>query len=387
MNYGIIALAPNNWRGQWVNRQQLFSRIGLRVPVVYSNGAWFSWDRVEPEWRQSPRFRGFRYVDNVWVDDRPRWPVRWRRMPIVDSAVLNYYSTRLRNKLASCGVEQSITYVFHPFFLEYAKRLKSDYLVYHAYDLFDHQPGWNSELDEAERWLLEHADIVITPSQALADALAEKVARPIRVLLNAADVPEFLQAANDPGLEPPDLAVIPRPRIGYVGSLHPQIDYGLIRQLAIEKPEYHWVLVGPRQREKDLTSDPDWTACLKLANIHMLGEKTRQEVPKYTAQMDVNVMIYRDSDASWTKVAYPLKVHEYLASGRPVVSMDLPMLRPLDNVIRFAKGKGEWLNALEEAIHGGGRSTASLRQSMAQGHSWDNRVDCLASWLNELTEK
>ena len=294
------------------------------------------------------------------------------------------HARRLRRQLAAADAYRRIAYMCHPIFLPYLEHLDAERVVYHAYDLFDCQPGWTAKLEAAERELLRRADLVLAPSQALADELAKKVDRPIHVLLNAADVPAFLAAARAPAADPTDLAAIARPRIGYVGSLHPQVDYQLLRAVAEQRPSYHWVLVGPRLRQEDYVGDPDFQALLGMSNVHMLGAKDHDEIPAYTVNMDVNVMIYRSTETSWTRVAYPLKLHEYLASGRPIVTMDLPMLRPLSHVIRFARGVDEWLAALDEAVHSGGTGTPALRQSAAAGHSWDARTGELEACLLQI---
>ena len=385
-DFGLIALAPNDWHGQWVNRQQLLSRLGGHLPVVYSTGGYFVWDRRRDAWRKAPLRGRFERNDSVWVDHPSRWLMRWPRVAGWDNRILARQAQRWRRKLAASGARRICAYVFHPAFLPYVRHLGAERIVYHAYDLFSHQPDWNEQLAAAEDALLETADLVIVPSDALAEELNAKCARPIRVLLNAADVPSFVAAAANGAPEPKDLEAIPRPRVGYLGSLHPQIDYRLLRALAERRPGHQWVLVGPRQREVDLLQDADFVACTTLSNVHMLGAKDKSEIAAYTAAMDVNVMIYRSTSGSWTKVAYPLKVHEYLGAGRPVVSMDLPMLRPLEKVIRFASDVDDWLTALDDAIAGRGTGSKETRQASARGHDWESRAKLLDQWLVELMD-
>jgi glycosyltransferase involved in cell wall biosynthesis len=381
---GIIAVAPNDWRGQWVNRQQLLSRLGVRWPIVYSNGTWMSWDRGSDEWRHAHWRGAFTRDNGVWLDEPPRGLLRWPRVPALDRVAIEVQALRWRRQLARAGAKRRIGYVCHPAFVPYVDAMSADWIVYHAYDLFDHQPGWTDVLDSAERALLRRADLVLAPSQALADELMRRADRSVEVLLNAADVPRFLAAARSRLAPPPDLAAIPAPRVGYLGSLHPQIDWALIRTLAASRPSYQWVLIGPRQRERDLLANPDFVDLSRLPNVHLLGGKDHDAIADYTVHMDVNVMIYRSGDDSWTKVAYPLKLHEYLASGRPIVSMELPMLRSLSNVIRFARDPQDWLAALDDAIVRGGVGTETSRQAAAAAHSWDARVAQLESRLETM---
>ena len=64
----IIALAPNAWHGQWVNRQQLLSRLGAQHSVLYSTGAWSVWDRDSAAWRSAAVLGGVTQSDRVSVE-------------------------------------------------------------------------------------------------------------------------------------------------------------------------------------------------------------------------------------------------------------------------------------------------------------------------------
>src|SRR5687767_12909415 len=88
LRYSILALTPNDWDSQWVNRQQLLSRIGVHHVVLYSTGGWFVWDRNSEEWSKAPLRARIRACDNVWVDESPRYLMRWPRFPLLDRAVM-----------------------------------------------------------------------------------------------------------------------------------------------------------------------------------------------------------------------------------------------------------------------------------------------------------
>jgi hypothetical protein len=100
--------------------------------------------------------------------------------------------------------------------------------------------------------------------------------------------------------------------------------------------------------------------------------------------MDVNVMCYRVDDRVWTEGIYPLKLHEYLAAGRPVVSADLPSVRPFGRVVQIASGVAEWQAALASALEGGGAGSIEERQALARANTWDRRVCELERWLIEM---
>jgi glycosyltransferase involved in cell wall biosynthesis len=272
-------------------------------------------------------------------------------------------------------------------FFPYVDKIRADYLIYHVYDLYDHAPGWNDNFERDERALIRRADLVIAASEQMAERLHAKVRREVHVLPNGADVAAFDKTLNSCASLPTDLRAIPRPRLGYVGSLHPQVDYGLVADLARRQPDWHFVFVGHAVSHTDPRADAERATCAALANVHFLGGKPVHEVPQYMVNMDVNLMCYRLSEGTWIKAGYPLKLHEYLAAGRPIVSVDMPTVRPFSEVIQLATGVDDWQQAIECAVLTGGRGSPESRRAIAAQNSWDKRVRTLELWLNEMTTK
>lgn len=378
----LVALSPNDWDGQWVNRQQLLSRLAGQHRVVYSNGALAVWERGSKAWKRAHWLGRFDSRDGVELDRPARLAPRWPAQPWWDESALRLHAARLRRRCeASLPI---VAYLCHPSFLAYADLLRPDYVVYHCYDLFENQPGWNAELDAAERALLRRADLVFAPTAMLAEHLQAKAPCAARALPNAADV-RAIEAARVQGVAmPDDLAAIPAPRIGYVGSIHPQLDYALLAALAARHRDWHFVLIGPEQKTDLLHAGPAFQACAGSSNVHLLGSRHRSLVPAYLLHMDANVMFYSTAADSWTRVAYPLKLHEYLACGRPVVSVPLPMINEFAALIRFVDGVDAWDAALCAALAEDDDALRRQRRAAAAQHSWEARTEVLAGWLAEL---
>lgn len=382
--FRLLVLAPNPWDGQWVNRQQLFSRIGRQRPVLYSMGGWFVWNRGSSDWQQASWRGSVSQAHNVWVDHAPKLLSRMPRFPALDRLALRLQARRWRKLLSRQGDAPLVAYVFHPTFAPYLPYLGAARLVYHVYDMYDHMPGWNATLEAHERALIQRADVVVAASEAMAEGLRRKGAREVRVLPNGADVEGFGAAADDPRSEPADLRDIPHPRLGWVGSLHPEVDYAMIAEIARRRPDWHFVLVGDPSQQVNARADADRALCRTRPNVHFLGGRPIQTIPGYVAHMDVNLMCYRLADDMWIKAIYPLKLHEYLAVGHPVVSADIPSVRPFADVVRIADGIDDWQAAIEQALAGQGQGTPALRREVAGRNGWNSRVRTLTGWLSDL---
>jgi glycosyltransferase involved in cell wall biosynthesis len=109
-------------------------------------------------------------------------------------------------------------------------------------------------------------------------------------------------------------------------------------------------------------------------NVYFLGGKATEELGAYPQHFDVCIMPYKMDD--YTKYIYPLKMHEYLASGRPVVSSPIRSVEAFHNVIGTAASVEEWSRAIDHALSPTENSQArrEQRQSIAREHDWDTLV-------------
>jgi hypothetical protein len=90
----------------------------------------------------------------------------------------------------------------------------------------------------------------------------------------------------------------------------------------------------------------------------------------------------------YTRYIYPLKLHEYLAGGRPVVGTRLPSLEPFGDVISLADTAADWLASIEELLQplANDAQHRAARQSVAKAHDWDVLVEGIATALLSLID-
>lgn len=377
----IIALAPNDWDGMWMNRQQLLSRIGKSYPVLYSTGGRSTWDR-EP-WSSGAGGPLGKFVNRggVTVDHAPSLLHRVPGAPLVDRIVTGLITSRWRRHMRRRGSGPLAAYLFHPSFESFVEPLGPDYLIYHAYDLFNHDPSWNDALERRQERLLRSAHLIIGSSAVIAEALRSAGSRPVFTVPNGVDFASFAGASRH-GREPQDIAGIPHPRIGHIGRLNAKVDIELIVALARANPQWHFVLVGPLvdlgPRDAAL-----YVQSREIANVHLLGMKSLDELPHYMHALDVGLLAYR-SRGLWTAGIYPLKLHEYLACGLPIVSTDIPAVRQFSEVVRIAVDVHDWSDAIRAALEDNGADKRARRVEIARENSWDNRAELVCGLLRRL---
>lgn len=373
-----------------MNRQQLLSRLAARGwPITYSTGALTVWERGTDDWNEAPWLGSHETIDGVRVDRPGKSQARWPRMRLWDEwAVKRHAATLLRQ--AGRDRSNAITYIFHPSFQPYVDALRCRWVVYHAYDAYALAPGWSDELARMEAKLVARADLVIASTEMILARLDGAKTRGSLVITNGADAAAFAAGTELPC--PPDLARIPQPRIAHIGRLNRKIDFRVIAETARRRPHWNWVLVGPVPEEGPGNPESDdriadaYRACRKLPNVHFLGAKPHTRLPAYAGHMDVNALCYRRDEGWWT-AGSPLKLHEYLASGKPVVSVEMDAVREFAHVISIASDIDGWIAAIERSLAGQVNATLRKRREIAFANSWDIRVDRLERALRELTSK
>jgi glycosyltransferase involved in cell wall biosynthesis len=195
---------------------------------------------------------------------------------------------------------------------------------------------------------------------------------------NTVHVPNGVEygAYATPQPEPADIRDIPHPRIGYTGMIKLQMDFPLLIALARHHSRWSFVFVGPLH---NVTGQESLVAELAgLPNVHMIGERRVADLPAYVQHFDACILCYVVND--YTKFIYPLKLHEYLASGRPVVGSPIRTLQDFKHVITLASGPDEWSRALSAALEPPAQSaeSARARQEVAREFDWGKHAAVVA---------
>ncbi len=109
-----------------------------------------------------------------------------------------------------------------------------------------------------------------------------------------------------------------------------------------------------------------------LPNSHLLGMKALNELPGYLKAMDVCLMPYRLNDA--TRSIYPLKLHEYMATGKPVVATAIPAVDGFRNLMYVAADENQFVEQVALALEEKDPDLVLRRQACAREHNWEAHV-------------
>ena len=207
--------------------------------------------------------------------------------------------------------------------------------------------------------LARRADCVVVSSVANREAFSRL--NPRCVLFENAVDPRFIR----PPSELPCRRSGARPRLGYVGWITERTDVELLTLLARERPQYDVVLAGP---DKVGSLQP----LLALPNVQWLGMVPQEQVADLIATFDVCLMPHRDT--AYSRSMSPLKLYQYLGSGRPIVSTEVAGVDRWRHLISVVATPAAFVAAVDEALKSDSLQCAGERIEAASSETWDRRV-------------
>lgn len=219
-----------------------------------------------------------------------------------------------------------------------------------------------------ENEIIRKADLVLCTSQQLT-RMKSAFSNHVHFHPNAADFDLFNQAAQDKFSRPADMDFGNKKIIGFAGSIEYRTDFNLLKKIALHHHDKILLLIGPVQGTEHVEAGID-----KLPNVIFAGARKIENLPAYVQYFDCAIIPYKKNVL--TASIYPLKINEYLAAGKPVVttafSEDILSFAPHAYV---AKTDEEFLTAIDEVISSNDIHKKTMRVKAASSNSWAKRVE------------
>lgn len=174
----------------------------------------------------------------------------------------------------------------------------------------------------------------------------------------------------------PELQSIPHPIVGYTGSLTTRrLDISLLYNIAIFRPEWSIVLVGPQDDQFKKSHLHD------LKNIHFIPTQPVDRLPSFIKGFDVaiNPQVV-NVITSWN---YPLKIDEYLALGKPAVATRTPFMDYFGSWVKLASTAEEYVYQIERALAEDSAELHEQRITYAATHTWERFVEKIYEHIQE----
>lgn len=285
-------------------------------------------------------------------------------------------SAQIGRLARSRGLTKPILWIAIPTAAEMIGTLDEAAVVYQVSDKYDANTMDHATDPALIRRLHEHAidaaDLVFYSGRKLFNEATRGCERSY-LLEQGVDYEHWRRVGDGAVSVAPEVANIPRPRLGYFGAIEPWlVDQELIKRAARERPEWQWIFIGNKSRGLEIED---------LPNTHFLPPVPYAELPAFAAGFDVCVLPW-ETEQSFTSYGSAIKVREYLATGKPVVIAPLPEYESMGNVLRIARTRDDFLRLVAEALSESDVELRRKRQAAVASGTWEAR----AEHVSELIE-
>lgn len=311
-------------------------------------------------------------------------PVFLNLRKMADGLAAKKLDRLLRQRYGSSWREHTLLYISSWSYTQtnFIKALCPKHLLYHilddsfAFPLIKDYPRVLAENKLFYRYMMANSSVIIAVSHDLARKYAALYNRPVHVVKNGVDVEHFRgKAINSPV---PEMVEIPQPVLMYTGSINSWVDLPLLIRLADARSGYSLVLIG--HYYEGTVNAGQWQELLSKPNVYWLKSKPYELLPNFIHY--ASALLLPRTEAEHSRASDPLKLYEYLSTGKPVVSTALPAVEDFREFVYVSKNQADFAAMADVALKGHDPASARRQAAMMDKHSWTARVNEMADILS-----
>jgi glycosyltransferase involved in cell wall biosynthesis len=386
-NKNIVFFGPSDWwsmnpsSGTHIARKLSKTNILLYVNPISTDlsgtlkntgvsGKFFS-----KVWRKLKSFsKSMKQVDaNLYVFSPVFIPIQGSGFwDALNNALIRF---QLKRKMSSLKIKKSLLWVENMRSVDFARTMKWDVVLYHASDIFveDRYTRNKSKLVEREAYISQHSDIIICVSRELYEEKKQQHPH-VHYLPHGVDYDLFRDAAEKNQLYP-KLESVKKPLIGYFGTLTNANDIAMMEYCVETLPEYTFVFAGQ-------VTAGDYSTLKSKSNVLFLGKVPYEDIPLLCASFDVCIMFWKMS--TWIEHCNPLKLFEYMSSGKPIVSIPInEIVKNYADVVSIARTPEAFVEALEWELKKDTKKRREKRLQIACSHSWNTHIEAISTYIED----
>jgi len=267
--------------------------------------------------------------------------------------------------LRRLGIQEPLVWVACPAACGAALGLQRTALVYQRTDRYEEYPGVDGKvIREFDRTLKAEADVTFFVNRLLFEQERGECSNAY-LLDHGVDYELFAHAENDRWV-PEDMRGVRRPVVGFFGGIDDHTsDVPLVAEAVRRAPDLTFVFVG--------SASADLSGLRELSNVQLLGQRPYEQVPHYGKCFNVAIMPWRQN--RWIEACNPIKLKEYLALGKPVVSTPFPELAQYDGLVYRASGAEDFVAAIRRALAEDNEERRTARRERVKAHTWDAKAE------------
>ena len=378
-DYSVVYFGNDWFAENRTSSHHIARRLGTLVPVLYietpgSRSPQTSARDVRKLWKKLRRAMAppQKVNDRFYVATIPQIP--FRKLPMIDSLNRWLGAWMARRAMRRIGFGKRISWFVVPHPGPLAGRLGEERTVYYCIDDYASYPGMDPvAIQTLDDNLTRQADVVFVAPRALLEP-KKKLNANVHFSPHGVDF-EMFSKAEDPATEVAEEALaLKHPVIGYFGTVGEFVDFDLLAFLASSRPEWTFLFVG--------LIAADVSRLRAFPNVVFAGPRPYETLPRWAKAFDV--AIYAHQVNRQTRHSNPLKLREYLATGKPVVSVITPETAVFSEVVYLAGNPPDYLAAIERALQEDSPELKAKRMAAVTGVSWDARFQETIAVVDEM---
>ena len=343
---------------------------GIRAPQTTARDFRKLWRKLAAAFAPPRKIHEQLYVKTI-----PQIP--FRNLPMINLVNRWLAQWLARRETRKLGFTSLISWFVTPHPGALAKRLGERLTVYYCIDDYAAYPGMDPKAIQAlDDHLTRTADVVFVAPAALIEP-KRGLNSNVHAAPHGVDFDLFAKA-SEPMTEPAEKTLaLKHPVIGYFGTIGEWMDYDLVKHLATSRPDWTFLFVG--------FAATDVGVLRECPNIVLPGSQPYEDLPRWAKAFDV--AIYPPRVNRQVKHSNPLKLREYLATGKPVVAVTTPETARFGDVVALADTPEAFLAAVERALLEDTPEAARKRMDSVKGLSWDARFRETVSVVESLLSR
>lgn len=376
MSRNIVCISTNYWHDFRYRKQHFMWRFAHRGnKILYVEPSFSLVRRPYAYKRVYAHHRFFKSTvekvhENIFLLKPPKGLPYWSH-PFISTLNHRWFGKIVDQKVRELGFKDYILWIYRPEYYNALSLLSCDKVVF---DLTDDLAAYRGKKDSQYFYmrrciggLMKRSNLVFTTAKTLYKKYSTIYGED-KVYYTPNGFDAGLFSKNNYEL-PEDMGNIPKPIIGFVGLLFKFLDYDLIGYVAEKNPNKSVVLIGPVEPSAEKYVEK----LKKYKNIYLLGKKPRGVIPSYIHSFDICINPFKIDEVS--RSANPLKIYEYLACGKPVVSIVMESLKSdklISNEIDFAADYLSFDKLIKKRMAKEVSREEKIRKiRVVQNYSWD----------------
>ncbi|KJG00004.1 glycosyltransferase [Photobacterium angustum] len=365
-----------DWGRHPSSTQHLISIIAKQYPVYWINSIGLRQPQLQAKDIRRIIEKLMAFIHRPAITDNEVSPKKLKKIikplvwPLARNKTMKYINKKLLETQLPQKKHYRVLWIALPSAIEYIELCQADLIIYYCGDDFSALTGVDHDKTmQAEQTLSIQADLIYVANRQL---MARFPKHKTHYLPHGVDLRLFQsQHACPPAIDKE------KKNIGFYGSLNNWLDYDLLQQLALARPQFQFYLLGNK--------DCPQVQQLQNENIHLLPAIPHHQLASYLQHWHIAILPFIKNRQ--IKMCNPLKLREYLAAGCPVISSDFNAAAEYSPLVSIATTQLEWLSTIDRITQLTSHQVAEYKQKAykcVQHDSWERRIEKIINTIQKI---